>query len=127
MNCGHDQMNIQNFNKKINGFKSINDLAYFLINCSFQIKHKSLSYCFCNKVERQCELGVIDKNFYDLEETIKEVYWISKIELSKDREEGFRNFFVDHIVTCDYPNNVMNLMIYYKLINVKNQIILRMI
>lgn len=127
MNFGHDQMNIQNFNKKINGFKSINDLAYFLINCLFQIKHKSLSYCFCNKVERQCELCVIDKNFYDLEETIKEVYWISKIELSKDRGEDFRNFFVDNIVTFDYPNNVMNLMIYYKLINVKNQIILRMI
>lgn len=112
MNFGHDQMNIQSFNKKINGFKSINDLAYFEINCLFQIKHKSLSYCFCNKVERQCELCVIDKNFYDLEETIKEVYWISKIELSKDREEDFRNFFVDNIVTFDYPNNVMNLMIY---------------
>ena len=37
---------------------------------------------------------------------IKEVYWISKIELSRDREENIRDFFVDQVVNFDYPNNV---------------------
>ena len=32
MNCGHDQLNIQDFNEKINGFKSTYDLVYFLID-----------------------------------------------------------------------------------------------
>ena len=29
---------------------------------------------------------------------VKEVYWISKIELSKDREEDIRNCFVDETI-----------------------------
>ena len=29
MDCRHDQMNIQNYNKRINGFKSTYDLAFF--------------------------------------------------------------------------------------------------
>ena len=37
---------------------------------------------------------------------VKEVYWISKIELSKDREENIRNYFTDQVVKFDYPNNV---------------------
>ena len=34
------------------------------------------------------------------------VYWISKTELSKNREENIRDCFVNQIVKFDYPNNV---------------------
>ena len=37
---------------------------------------------------------------------IKEAYWISKIELSKEREENIEQCFVNQIVHFDYPNNV---------------------
>ena len=37
---------------------------------------------------------------------VKKIYWISKIELSKDRDENIRNCFVNQIVKFDYPNNV---------------------
>ena len=37
---------------------------------------------------------------------IKEVYWISKIELSKDREENIKDCFLDQTVIFYYPNNV---------------------
>ena len=37
---------------------------------------------------------------------VKDVYWISKIELSKDREDNIRDCFTDQIVKYDYPNNV---------------------
>lgn len=37
---------------------------------------------------------------------IKEVFWISKIEVSRDREENIRNCFPDQVVNFDYPNNV---------------------
>ena len=37
---------------------------------------------------------------------VKDVYWISKIELSKDREDNIRDCFTDQIVKFDYPNNV---------------------
>ena len=34
------------------------------------------------------------------------MYWISKIELSKDREENIRNCFLDQTVNFDYRNSV---------------------
>ena len=37
---------------------------------------------------------------------IKEVHWISEIELSEDREENIRDCFVDQKVNFDYPSNV---------------------
>ena len=37
---------------------------------------------------------------------VREVYWVSKIELPKDREENIRDCFVNQIVKFDYPNNV---------------------
>ena len=37
---------------------------------------------------------------------IKEVYWISKLVLSKDRENNIRDHFVNQEVNFDYPNNV---------------------
>ena len=37
---------------------------------------------------------------------IKEVYWISKIVLTEDREENIRDFFLDQVATFDYPKNM---------------------
>ena len=37
---------------------------------------------------------------------IKKVYWISKTELSKDREENIRDCFTDQVIEFDNPNNV---------------------
>ena len=37
---------------------------------------------------------------------IKEVYRISKIELSSDRENSIRDCFKDQIVDSEYPNNM---------------------
>ena len=37
---------------------------------------------------------------------IKEVYWVSKIELSKNREENIGDCFANQTVKFDYPNNV---------------------
>ena len=37
---------------------------------------------------------------------VKEVYWISKIELSMDREDNIRDCFTDQVVKFDYRNNV---------------------
>ena len=38
--CRHDQMSIQEYNKKINGLKSSYDIVYFSLNCLVQIEHK---------------------------------------------------------------------------------------
>ena len=49
---------------------------------------------------------------------VKEIYWISKIELSKDREDNIRNCFTDQILTFQYPNNIEefdNLLEKYRL------------
>ena len=43
---------------------------------------------------------------YKLFRDIKEVYWISKIELSSDRENNIRDYFKDQHVDFKYPNNV---------------------
>ena len=37
---------------------------------------------------------------------MKEVYWISKIELSKYRQDNIRDCFTDQTIKFDYPNNV---------------------
>ena len=54
----------------------------------------------CGKTTFVQNLGK-NKIFRDM----KEVYWISKIELSKDREENIRDCFVNQNVKFDYPNN----------------------
>ena len=74
MDCGHEQMSIQDFNKKINGFKSTYSVAYFLMNCLSLIKYKSWSYCFCIDYnnERNCELCVINNDFRNFESDIRE-------------------------------------------------------
>ena len=37
---------------------------------------------------------------------VKEAYWISKVELSADRESNIRYCFKDQNVDFKYPNNV---------------------
>ena len=47
---------------------------------------------------------------------IDKVFWISKVELSKDREDNIRDCFVDQTVYFFYPNNVEefdNLLEYF--------------
>ena len=67
-------MNIQDFNKKLNGFRSTYDLGCFLIDCLSQIKYKKWSYCFCvdHEHRRKCKLCVIVGNFNDFEKLIRE-------------------------------------------------------
>ena len=74
MDCGHEQMSIQEYNKKINGFKSTYSATYFLINCLSLIKCKSWSYCFCINYnnERKCELCVINDDFGDSQNVVSE-------------------------------------------------------
>ena len=59
--------------KKNNGFKSIYELVYFLINCLLQIKSKIRSFCFCEEYKngRKCELCLINSDFNDFEDIIK--------------------------------------------------------
>ena len=48
---------------------------------------------------------------------VKEAYWISKVELSTDRESNIRDCFKDQNVDFKYPNNVEdfnNLLEVYK-------------
>ena len=73
MDCGHDQTSIQNYNKKINGFKSTYELVYFLINSLLQIKSKIWSFCFFEEYEngKKCELYLINEDFNDFEDIIK--------------------------------------------------------
>ena len=74
MDCRHEQMSIQDYNKKINRFKSTYSFAYFLINCLFSIKYKSWSYCFRIDYNNQkkCELCVINDDFGDFENVVFE-------------------------------------------------------
>ena len=74
MDCGHEQMSIQDFNKKINGFKSTYSIAYFLINCLSLIKYKSWNYCFCIDYgnEKKSELCVIGDDFGNFENVVCE-------------------------------------------------------
>ena len=57
------------------------------------------------------ELGAVKQHVQNLGRNklfgdIKEVLWISKIELSNDREENIRDCFSDQIVNFEYPANV---------------------
>ena len=71
MNCAHEKMTIQHFNKKINDFKSTYSIAYFLINCLSLIKYKIWSYCFCVG-EKKCELCIINDDFNNSKDVIGE-------------------------------------------------------
>ena len=55
----------------------------------------------CGKTTFVQKLGK-NKLFRD----IKEVYWISKIELYVDREESIRDCSKDQTVDFEYPSNV---------------------
>ena len=58
---------------------------------------------------------------------IKEVYWICKIELFKDREENIRDCFVGQTVNFHYPNNVEEFNDILEIYTRKKPIILKMI
>ena len=55
---------------------------------------------------------------------IKEVYWISKIELSKEREENIRDCFKDQTVGFDYPINVKEFIDLLKIYQRKKKLII---
>ena len=55
------------------------------------------------------------------------MYWISKIELSKDREENIRDCFLDQTVNFDYRNSVEKFDDLLEIYRQKKLIILRMI
>ena len=55
------------------------------------------------------------------------MYWMSKIELSKYREENIWDCFVDQTVSFDYPNNVEEIDDLLEIYTQKKPIILRMI
>ena len=57
---------------------------------------------------------------------VKEVYWISKIELSKYRQENIWDCFVDQTVSFDYPNNVEEIDDLLEIYTQKKPSILRM-
>ena len=52
---------------------------------------------------------------------------MSKIELSKYREENIWDYFVDQTVSFDYPNNVEEIDDLLEIYTQKKPIILRMI
>ena len=58
---------------------------------------------------------------------IKEVYWISKIELSADREESIKDCLKDHTGDFKYPNNVEDFNDLFEFYQQKKQIIMKII
>ena len=58
---------------------------------------------------------------------INEVHWVSKIELSRNREENIRDYFVHQIVNSYYPNKVEDFNDLLEIYTQKKAIILRMI
>ena len=58
---------------------------------------------------------------------INEVHWVSKIELSRNREENIGDYFVHQIVNSYYPNNVEDFNDLLEIYTQKKAIILRMI
>lgn len=73
MDCRHATMTVQEFNKKIMGFKSTYELTYFLIYFLFEVKFQSWSYCFCDDNDHgQCEICIIEQTFSVCAEIIRE-------------------------------------------------------
>ena len=58
---------------------------------------------------------------------IKEVVWLSKIPLSKDRENNIREHFIDKKWTLNIPTVQMNLMIYYNIFKDKEHLAMKII
>ena len=58
---------------------------------------------------------------------IKEVYWISKIELSAETEDGIKDCFKDQIVNFKYPSSVEDFNDMLEICKQKNQIVMKTI
>ena len=89
--------------KKYKGHNSIRRMEEIKYTCDGKFEGNILivGRTGCGKTAFVQNLGK-NKLFRD----VQEVYWISKLELSKDREENIRDCFTDQIVKFDYPNNV---------------------
>ena len=46
---------------------------------------------------------------------IKEIIWVPKIQLSKDRGKNIREFFADKEMDFKYPNNIHELLEYFQM------------
>ena len=111
MDCGHDNMSIQEYNKKINGFKTPYELMYFLINCLSQIKYRYWPYCFCSDYgnEKKCEICLIVIKFRDFEEKLTEnvfkIYFL--VSYHKKLVPYLRKpFFAKKTATCCFLDEV---------------------
>ena len=58
---------------------------------------------------------------------IKEVYWISKIELSAEREGSIKDCFRDQIVDFKYPSSVEDFNDFLEMYKRRNQIVMKII
>ena len=65
-----------------------------------------------------CEKTTFVQNLgkYKMFGKIKEVIWVSKIPISKDREKNIREYFVDEEMDFKYPNNIseFDYLIHFK-------------
>ena len=58
---------------------------------------------------------------------IKEVFWISKIALSSDREDNIRDCFTEQKVDFKYLNNVEDFNDLLEFVREKNQVVTKII
>ena len=63
MECGHHEMNKQEFNRKICGFKGRYNLSFFLMNTILQIKYSEDLYCYCHRNQKKCKICSITIDF----------------------------------------------------------------
>ena len=110
--------------KKYKGHNSIRRMEEIKYTCDGKFEGNILivGRTGCGKTAFVQNLGK-NKLFRD----VQEVYWISKLELSKDREENIRDCFIDQIVKFDNPNNVEKFDDLLKCIGLKRQNILKLI
>ena len=82
MECVHQLMSKQEYNKKICGFRTNYDLFFSLMNTLLQVKFNSYSYCFCDWINQEkcliCEI-ITDFNGFEEELTknMKKIFWIN--------------------------------------------------
>ena len=100
----------------VNYFHDKKVLVVLLVPYSCLIRMDETNYIYNGKFEENiltvgrtgCVKTIFVQNLRKnkLFDNIKEVYWISKIELSRDRDENIRDYFVDQVVNFGYPDNV---------------------
>ena len=68
MDCRHQQMNKQTFNKKICGFQSRSELYFFLTNTLLNIKYHGCLHCYWNfNNQEKCGICSIITDFSNFE------------------------------------------------------------